>query len=130
MSFPAAVEKVNYGKYIDQIQQELNSAIAEVGPGRTPKEVEAIQQKLQELMRSQAADLAKELGVSGNHVLVFMTATAIISTAWISFALKKETSDMAKSPEDRLEIMEMLDALGSALGNVIVKAGNHADMTK
>ena len=63
-------------------------------------------------------------------ILVFMTATAIISTAWISFALKKETSDMAKSPEDRLEIMEMLDALGSALGNVIVKAGNHADMTK
>jgi len=130
MSFPAAVEKVNYGKYIDQIQEELNSAIAEVGPGRNPKEVESIQKRLQELMRNQAADLAKELGVSGNHVLVFMTATAVISTAWISFALKKETSDMAKSPEDRLEIMEMLDALGSALGNVIVKAANHADMTK
>jgi len=130
MSFPAAVEKVNYGKYIDQIQEELNSALAEVGPGNTPQQVEAIQQRLQELMRNQSADLAKELGVSGNHVLVFMTATALISIAWISFALKKETSDLSKSPEDRLEMMEMLDAFGSALGNVIVKAENHADMTK
>ncbi len=130
MSFPAAVEKVNYGRYIDQIQEELNAAFAEVGPGRTPKEVESIQQRLQELMRKQSADLAKELGISGNHVLVFMTATALISIAWISFALKKETSDLSKSPEDRLEMMEMLDALGSALGNVIAKAGNHADMTK
>jgi hypothetical protein len=130
MSFPAAVEKVNYGKYIDQIQEELKAAFAEVGPGRTPKEVESIQQRLQELMRKQSGDLAKELGVSGNHVLVFMTATALISIAWISFALKKETSDLSKSPEDRLEMMEMLDALGSALGNVIAKAGIHADMAK
>ncbi|HEV2138986.1 MAG TPA: hypothetical protein VGR53_09090 [Nitrososphaerales archaeon] len=130
MSFGAAVEKINYGRYIDQIQEELHSAIAEVGPGKTPKDVESIQQRLQELMRKQAAELAKELGASGNHVIVFMIATAILSTAWISFALKKETSDLSKSPEDRLEMMEMLDALGSALGNVIVKAGNHADMTK
>ncbi|MDA4126878.1 MAG: hypothetical protein OK452_06725 [Thaumarchaeota archaeon] len=130
MSFPAAVDKLDYGKYIDQIQEELNSAFAEVGPGKTPKEVETIQQRLQELMRKQAANLAKELGASGNHVIVFMMTTAILSTAWISFALKKETSDLSKSPEDRLEMMEMLDALGSALGNVIVKAGNHADMTK
>lgn len=130
MSFSAVVEKVNYGKYIDQIQDELKAAFAEVGPGRTPKEVESIQQRLQELMRKQSDDLAKELGVSGNHVLVFMTATALISIAWISFALKKETSDLSKSPEDRLEMMEMLDALGSALGNVIAKAGNHADMAK
>lgn len=130
MSFRAAVEKINLGRYIDQIQEELKSAFAEVGPGKTPNEVESIQQRLQELMRKQSADLAKELGVSGNHVLVFMTATAILSTAWISFALKKETSDLSKSPEDRLEMMEMFDALGLALGNVITKAGNHADMTK
>jgi hypothetical protein len=130
MSFPAAVEKLNYGRYIDQIREELSSSFAEVGSGKTPQEVETIQQRLQDLMRKQSADLAKELGVSGNHVLVFMTATAILSTAWISFALKKETSDLSKSPEDRLEMMEMFDALGLALGNVIVKAGNHADMTK
>jgi len=130
MSFPAAVEKINYGRYIDQIRDELKSAFAEIGPGKTPKEVEATQQRLQELMRKQSMDLAKELGISGNHVLVFMTANAIISTAWISFALKKETSDLSKSPEDRLEMLEMLDALGTALTNVVAKAGNYADMTK
>ncbi len=129
-SFAGAVEKVNYGKYIDQIQEELNSAFSEVGPGKTPEQVESIQTRLQELLRKQSVELAKELGISGNHVLVFMTSTAIISTAWLSFALKKETSDLSKSPEDRLELMEMLDALGLALSNVISKAGNHADMTK
>jgi hypothetical protein len=129
-SFPAAVEKINFGRYIDQIQDELKRALAEVGPGRTPEQVESIQMRLQELMRKQSAELAKELGISGSHVLVFMAATAIISTAWLSFALKKETSDLSKSPEDRLELMEMLDALGLALNNVITKAGNHADMVK
>jgi exonuclease V gamma subunit len=129
-SFTAAVEKVNYGNYIDQVQEELKSAIAELGPGKTPQQVESIQMRLQGLMRKQSMELAQELGISGNHVLVFMASTAIISTAWLSFALKKETSDLSKSPEDRLELMEMLDALGTALSNVIAKAGNHADMTK
>jgi hypothetical protein len=129
-SFTAAVEKVNYGRYIDQVQEELKRALAEVGPGKTPEQVESIQMRLQELMRKQSMELAQELGISGNHVLVFMASTAIISTACLSFALKKETSDLSKSPEDRLELMEMLDALGTALSNVIAKAGNHADMTK
>jgi hypothetical protein len=129
-SFPAAVEKVNYGKYIDQIQEELKNALGEIGPGKTAEQVESIHMRLQELMRRQSKELAEELGISGHHVLVFMASTALISTAWLSFALKKGTSDLSKSPEDRLELMEMLDALGSALGNVITKAGNHADMTK
>jgi DNA-binding CsgD family transcriptional regulator len=129
-SFTAAMEKVNYGKYIDQIQDELKNALAELGPGKTPEQVESIQMRLQGLMRKQSRELAQELGISGNHVLVFMASTAIISTAWLSFALKKETSDLTKSPEDRLELMEMLDALGTALSNVIAKAANHADMTK
>jgi exonuclease V gamma subunit len=129
-SFTAAVEKVNYGKYIDQVQEELKNALAELGPGKTPQQVESIQMRLQGLMRKQSMELAQELGISGNHVLVFMASTAIISTAWLSFALKKETSDLSKSPEDRLELLEMLDALGTALSNIITKAGNHADMTK
>jgi hypothetical protein len=126
-SFGAALEKVNIGKYVDQIQSELKKILAEVGPGKTPQQVEATQQRLQELIRKQARDLAKELGLSGSHVMVFMTATSIISTAWISYALRKETTDLTKSPEDRLAMTDLLDSLGLALGKVIEASSDYAD---
>lgn len=129
-SFPAAVGRAKYGKYIDEIQEELSKILSEVGPGRTPQEVETTQMRLQALVRKQAKELAKEVGFSGSHVLVFMTATAIISTAWISFALRRETSDLSKSPEDRLALLEMLDSMNLALERVIEASTRHADMVR
>ena len=129
-SFSAAIGKVNYGRYIDEIEEELAKSTTLAGPGRTPQQVEAIQQGLCDLIRRQAKELAKEVGFSGSHVLVFMTATAIISTAWISFALRRETSDLSKSPEDRLSLVEMLDSLEIAFEKVISSAESYADMKK
>ena len=126
-SFRGALEKVNYARYINQIQDELGRILAEVGPGRTPQQVEATQERLQALIRKQSKDLAKEVGFLGNHVMVFMTATAIISTAWVAFTLRRETSDMTKAPEDRLSVMEVYDALQLALGKVIDGASQYAD---
>jgi len=129
-SFPAAVGRAKFGKYIDEIQEELNKILSEVGPGRTPKEVETTQMRLQALIRKQAKEIAKEVGFSGSHVLVFMIATAIISTAWISFALRRETSDLTKSPEERLVLLEMLDSMNLALERVIEASTRHADMVR
>ena len=126
-SFRAAVEKVNYGRYIDQIQDELRTALSEVGPGRTPEQVEETQVKLQALMRRQVKDLAKEVGFLGNHVMVFMAASAIVSTAWVAFTLRRETSDMTRAPEDRLAMIEVYDALPLALQTVIEGATKYAD---
>jgi len=126
-SFRTALEKVNYAKYINQIQDELENTLAEVGPGRTPQQVEATQERLQALIRRQTKDLAKEVGFLGNHVMIFMTATAIISTAWVAFTLRRETSDMTKAPEDRLSTIEVYDALQLALGKVIEGASQYAD---
>jgi hypothetical protein len=126
-SFQAALEKVDFGKYINQIQEELKKAIAEVGPGRNPQEAEAIQERLMTLIRKQSTEMAKEVGFLGNQAVVFMLSTSIISTAWVSFALRRETSDLSKSPEDRLAVMEMFDALELALGSVIRAASNYAD---
>jgi hypothetical protein len=127
-SFPAAVGRASYGKYIDEIQEELRKILSEVGPGRTAQEVEATQTRLQELFRKQSKELAKEIGIRGNHVLVFMTTSAIIATAWVSFALRRETSDLSKSPEDRLALLEMLESLNLALQRVTEASMKHADM--
>lgn len=126
-SLQGALERVNYGKYINQIQDELKRALSDIGPGKTPGEVEATQTRLEELIRRQAKELAKDVGLSGSHVLVFMTAVAIISTAWVSFTLRRGTSDMARAPEERLATEELLDALEQALGRVIESATKLAD---
>jgi hypothetical protein len=129
-SFPAAVGRANYGKYIDQIQEELKKIIEEVGTGKTSAEVERTQVRLQELFRTQSNELSKEVGFAGNHVLAFMTATAIIATAWVSFYLRRATSDLSKSPEDRLALVDMLESMNLALQRVIEESIKHADLAQ
>ena len=126
-SFQGALQRVNYGKYINQIQDELKHALDDIGPGKTPGEVEATQARLQELIRKQAREVARDVGLTGSHVLVFMTGVAIISTAWVSFALRRGTSDLARTPEERLATVELLDSLNLALGSVIESATRLAD---
>jgi len=126
-SFQAALERIDYGKYIDEIQEELKRSIADVGPGRTPQEIERIQERLHTVIRRQARGMAKELGFHGNQAIVFMIANSIICTAWLAFALRRETSDLSKSPEDRLVILDMFNALDIALANVVRAASDYAD---
>jgi len=126
-SFQSALHSVNFGKYIDQVQAALKKAVTEVGPGRTPQEAEAIQQRLIDVVKKQAMELAKEAGFSGNKAMVFMLSAAMISTAWVAYALKRETTDLSKSPEDRLAVIEMYDALDSALAGVIKSGGDYAE---
>ena len=126
-SFQSRLGRVDYGKYINQIQDELKRAIADIGPGRTPGEVEAIQARLQECIRRQSIELTREVSFLGNQAFVFMLSNSILSTAWVAFTLKRETSDLSISPEDRLALMEMFDALANALSDVIQQGSDYAD---
>jgi hypothetical protein len=129
-AFPAAVARVDYRKYIDELESEIKRIVSDVGPGKTPEQIEVTQSRIQELIRSQVKQLARELGLSGNHILVFMAASTILTTAWMAYALRRETSDLSKSPEDRLALTDMLTALDLALANVIAAASNYADQAK
>ncbi len=129
-AFQAAVSRLDVKKYIDQIEEELKKARAEVGPGRTQQEIEATQTRLQGLIRKQALDVVREIGLSGNHVFVFMAASTILTTAWLSFAIRSETLDLKKSPEERIALTDMLDALDLALQNVISAGTNYADLIR
>ena len=126
-SFQSALRKVEYAKYVDEIQNELKRAMVDIGPGRTRGEVEAIQARLQECIRRQSMELARELGFLGDRITVFMLSNSIISTAWVAFALRRETSDLTKSPEDRLALLEMFDALANALADVVQAGSSYAD---
>ena len=126
-TFQAALSRVDLGKYIDEIQEELRRAIADIGPGKTPGEVEAIQARIQELIRRQSMELAKEVGLHGNLAMTFLLSNSIITTAWVAFSLRREASDLSKSPEDRLAVLEMLDSLSNALAEVVQEGDTHAD---
>jgi hypothetical protein len=129
-AFPAAVGRVDYGKYIDELEAEIKRIIADVGPGKNPEQIEVTQSRIQDLIRNQVKQLARELGLAGNHILVFMAASTILTTAWMAYALRRETSDLSKSPEDRLALTDMLNAFDLALANVIAAASNYADQAK
>ena len=126
-SFQAVLAKVDMGKYIDQVQTELKRAVTDIGPGKTPGEVEAIQARIQDLIRRQSMELAREVGFQGNQAMVFMLSNSIISTAWVAFSLRREASDLAKSPEDRLAVIEMLDSLANAMADLIQEGSDYAD---
>jgi len=126
-SFQSVLRRVDLGKYIDEIEQELKRATLDIGPGKTAGEVEAIQGRLQTLIRKQSMQLAKEAGFQGNQATAFMLSNSIISTAWVAFTLRRETSDLSESPEDRLAIIEMFDALANTLADVIQEGSNYAD---
>ncbi len=129
-AFSSAVGRVDFKKYIEQFEEELKKILTEVGPGKTPQEVETTQTRLQALIRKQAQSISKELGLAGSHVLVFMTASTVLTAAWLSFSLRKETLDLSKSFEDRFTLTDMLNALEHALANVIAASSNYADISK
>ena len=126
-SFQSALARVNLGRYVAEIQDEFRRAIVDIGPGRTPGEIEAIQARIGELIRRQSMELAKEVGFLGNQAMVFMLSNSVISTAWVAFSLRRESTDLSKSPEDRLAVMEMLDSLSNALADVIQEGIGFAD---
>ena len=126
-TFQAALSRVDLGRYIDEIQKELKRAVTDIGPGKTPGEIEAIQVRIQDSIRRQSMELAKEVGFLGNQAMVFMLSNSIISTAWVAFSLRREASDLAKSPEDRLAVIEMLDSMANAMSDVIQEGSNYAD---
>ena len=129
-AFSAAVGRTSYNKYIDELEAEMKRILDDVGPGKTPEQIDVSHSRIQDLIRKQTKQLAKEIGLAGDHVLVFMAASTILTTAWMAFALRREASDLSKSPEDRLALQDMLNSFELALAQVIATASNYADMAK
>ena len=126
-SFESVLGRVNYAKYIKQIQDELSHIQPSVPTGKNGPDPAVFLERLQSLFRTQTKELAKEVGLTGSPVMVYMIATSILATAWVAFALRREASDLSKSPEDRLGTIQVLDSLGLALDRVIDSASSYAD---
>jgi len=126
--FGVSLGKVNLSKYIDELQDELARIVKEVGPGKTEGEAEAGRRRIEDMIRKQAANLAKETGVGGNYVLTFILMSSILLTAWTAFTIKRGMIDMTKPFEERLRLEELLSNLPTVLSGVIASSAEHADM--
>jgi hypothetical protein len=127
-ALPKAVDRLDAKKYIDQMQDELKKIARDVGSGRTPEEVEKAQTRLQNLLRKQSQEIAKELGLTGNHIFVFMIASTLLTTAWTSFYIRTQMDDISKPFEERIRLTDMLNSLELALGNVISAGTRYAEV--
>jgi len=127
-AFPNAVGGLDVKKYIDEIQDELKKILESVGPGKTPKEIEETQVRLQALLRKQSQQIAKDLALRGNHVFLFMTASAIITTAWAAFYIRRQMDDMERPFEERITLTDLLNSLQIAMGNVIQAGTSYAEI--
>jgi hypothetical protein len=127
-AFDVSLGKVSLSKYVDELQDELSKIFKEVGPGKTEAETEAGKKRIEDLLRKQAASLAKETGVVGNYALVFMLMSSILMTAWTSFTIKRTMIDTTRPFEERLRLEELLSGLPVALSGVITRSAEHADM--
>lgn len=114
-------------KYVDQIEAELKQIRAEASASKAPQDSEEATKRLQQVLRRQAGVIATELGLSGDEFLVFMASTAVLTTAWLSYSLRREISELSKSPEERIALTEMLDSLGLALERTIESGISCAD---
>ena len=126
--FDVSLSKVDLSKYVDELQEELSKILKEVGTGKTDAEAEAGKRRIEDLLRQQTTRLAKETGVAGNYVFVFMLMTSIIMTAWTSFTVKRGMLDMTRSFEERLRLEELLSNLPTVLTSVVTRSAEHADM--
>ena len=127
-AFPSAVGRLQVSKYIDQIQDELAKIAKEIGPGKSQKEIDDAQARIQILLRKQSQQIAKEIGISGNHVFLFMIGSTILTTAWASFYIKMQMEDISKSVEERLALTDMLSSLYLALENIIASSTSYAEI--
>jgi hypothetical protein len=127
-AFDVSLGKVSLLKYVNELQDELSAILKEVGPGKTEAEMEEGKKRIEDLLRKQAASLAKETGVTGNYAFTFMLMSSILMTAWTSFTIKRTMIDTTRPFEERLRLEELLSSLPLALSAVISKSAEHADM--
>ncbi len=126
----ATIGNVDFKRYIDELEEEMKKVLAEVGPGKNQGQIDAGQARIQELLRKQAMEVAKRMQVSGSYVFVSMLGMSMLTTAWISFALKRGEIDMSRSFDDRIALTEMLDSLELALSKAIAAGSDAAEMYK
>jgi hypothetical protein len=126
-AFDVTLGKVSLSKYVDELANELE-ILKGMGSGKTEAEAEAGKKRIEELLRKQAASLAKETGVVGNYAFTFMLMSSILMTAWTSFTIKRTLLDTTRPFEERLRLEELLSSLPVALSEVISRSAEHADM--
>ena len=129
-AFEQSIGRVDLSKYIDQLEDEIGRILKDTGMGKTEGEVEAGKRRIEEVVRKQAAALAKETGVGGSYAFVFMLMSSVLASAWAAFALKRGMLDMARPFEERIKLEELLSGMGVVLSDVIAKSANYADMYK
>jgi len=127
-TFSGAIQKVDLRPYIDELEVEV-ARLSKARP-KNESEWEIELARLQALLRDQSRRLANQLGMAGDPVILFMLMSGVISVAWAAFAVRRTSVDPNRPFEQRLNMVELLDALGNGLSSVIESVSAYADVYK
>jgi hypothetical protein len=106
-------------RQIEEMHGEARRILLDVEQGKTEKDIELAEARLQSLIRKYAEQITKSVYVSPDHMLAMMTIAAMLTTAWVSFVMRKESVYVSKAYEDRLTLTDVLDALDVAINEII-----------
>jgi hypothetical protein len=125
-AFTSKVESIDLKPYLDEIQAEVAKGMS--GGAKTDAQWNANMASVESVISNQCRRLAKELGLAGDPMLLYMLTKGILSTAWVAFAIRRASIDEASPFEQRLTMMELANALPNALSQALNHAVTYAEV--
>ena len=115
-------ERIDFRKYIDEIQNTIAETAREVGIGKTKRERWRGKRRLARKIMDLSERLAAELGMGGDYNIVYMLTTGMITSAWATFILKAKSLDKRRPPEYRVAMRRMVEDMADAYDEILRQA--------
>jgi len=116
-------------KHIDAIELEVAKLRSQGGLSKKTGDPDVFTGKLQLLLQSESAKLAKELGVGGDYPLKFILTNAILCLAWSAYSIKKTSLDQSLPFDETLDMVDLASGLGDVLNSVASEAARYAELS-
>lgn len=119
---------IDVNKYIDEIQEEIEKTLKEVGPGRTKEEVEEGIKRLYSKLVGLSSRMIGEIGVTEDYNIMYLMTSGIIALSWTEFILKAKSLHSKRSIVERTVLKSLLDAIESALPSLFRNAVRYGEI--
>lgn len=122
------LNRIDFKKYIDEIQAEIGITVKEVGIGSTEDEKEKGRDRLQAKLKILSQRLASELGLVGDYNIIFMLTLSMITTAWATFILKAKSLDQRRPAPERSVMGKMVECMSNSFKEIIAQAISYGEI--
>jgi hypothetical protein len=124
--FSSKIQGVDFKPYLDELEAAIAKAL-DATP-RTDAQWDVTFSSVEAVISSQSRRLAKQLGMAGDPMLLFMLTSGMLITAWSAFAVRRVSLDTSSEFESRLEMEELVNSLSNSYTDLIGRAAAYAEI--